>query len=127
MAIHGTRDAESRGIGSVRCIGDNGASTHFRMINSTILRYIMRQIIFIQHALDRLKERDISEELVIEVIRNPDVVDNKGERRKIAQKLIKEKLLRIVYDDEDELIVVISAYTTSNVHKYLRKYDENLV
>jgi len=64
---------------------------------------------------------------VIEVIRNPDVVDNKGERRKIAQKLIKEKLLRIVYDDEDELIVVISAYTTSNVHKYLRKYDENLV
>jgi len=51
----------------------------------------------------------------------------RAKRRKIAQKLIKEKLLRIVYDDEDELIVVISAYTTSNVHKYLRKYDENLV
>jgi len=94
MAIHGTRDAESRGIGSVRCIGDNGASTHFRMINSTILRYIMRQIIFIQHALDRLKERDISEELVIEVIRNPDVVDNKGEKEKNSTETYKGEAIK---------------------------------
>ncbi len=81
----------------------------------------MKQIIFIQHALDRLKERGISKELVIEIIRNPDNVDIESERRKIAQKLIKGKLLRIVYDDEDESIVVISAYNTSKVHKYLRK------
>lgn len=81
----------------------------------------MKQIIFIRHALDRLKERGISRELVIEVIKNPDNVDSESERRKIVQKLIKGKLLRIVYDDEDEAIVVISAYSTSKVHKYLRK------
>ncbi len=81
----------------------------------------MKQIIFIQHALDRLKERGISEELVIEVIRNPDNIDTKSEGRKIAQKLIKGKLLRIVFDDKEESIVVISAYSTSKVHKYLRK------
>ena len=84
------------------------------------LRYTMKQITFIQHALDRLKERGISEELVIEVIRNPDNVDSEIEGRKIAQKLIKGKLLRIIYDDEEGSIVVISAYSTSKVQKYLR-------
>ncbi len=58
----------------------------------------MKQIIFIQHALDRQKER-----------------------AKIAQKLINGRLLRIVYDEEEESIVVISAYSTSKVGKYLRK------
>jgi hypothetical protein len=81
----------------------------------------MKQIIFIQHALDRLEERGISKKLVIEIISNPDNVDPDSERRKIAQKLIKGKLLRVVYDDEEESIAVISAYSTSKVHKYLRK------
>jgi len=74
---------------------------------------MMKQVIFIRHALDRLEERGISKDLVIEIIRDPDDVDLESERRKIAQKLIKGKLLRIVYDDEGELIVVISAYRTS--------------
>ncbi len=81
----------------------------------------MKQIIFIPHALDRLKERDISKELVIEIIRNPDNIDPESERRKIVQKLIKGKLLRVVYDEEEESIVVISAYSTSKVLKYLGK------
>ncbi len=69
----------------------------------------MKQIIFIQHALDRLEERGISKELVIEIIRNPDKVDLENERRKIA------------HDDEDKSIVVISAYSTSKIQKYLGK------
>ncbi len=81
----------------------------------------MKQITFIQHALDRLKERGINEELVIKVIENPDNIDPESQRRRIAQKLINGKLLRVVYDDEDESIVVISAYRTSKVDKYLRK------
>lgn len=81
----------------------------------------MKRIIFIQHALDRLKERGISKELVIKIIENPDNIDPESQQRRIAQKLINGKLLRVVYDDEDESIVVISAYSTSKVHKYLRK------
>jgi len=46
----------------------------------------MKRIIFIQHAMDRLRERGISTELVIEAIRNPDKIDSENER-KIAQKL----------------------------------------
>ena len=54
----------------------------------------MKRIIFIQHAMDRLRERGISTELVIEAIRNPDKIDSENER-KIAQKLNDGKLLRV--------------------------------
>jgi hypothetical protein len=81
----------------------------------------MKQIIFIQHALDRLKERGISKELVMKIIRNPDGVDSEIATRNIAYKLIEGKLIRIVYDEEEESIVVISAYSTSKVRKYLRR------
>ena len=78
----------------------------------------MKQIIFIQHAMDRLREREISTELVIEAIRNPDRIDSENER-KIARKLIDGKLLRVIYEEE-EAIVVVSAYRTSKVSRYLR-------
>jgi hypothetical protein len=81
----------------------------------------MKQIVFIQHALDRLKERGINEEHAIQVLRDPDDVELESEKRKIAQKLIKDRLLRVVYDDEEDSMVVISAYITSKVSKYLRR------
>jgi hypothetical protein len=78
----------------------------------------MKQIIFIQHAADRLKERGISEDLVKETIRNPEKIDLKHER-KIVQKLIDGMLLRVIYEEE-EAIVVISDYRTSQVDRYLK-------
>jgi hypothetical protein len=78
----------------------------------------MKQIVFIQHAADRLKERGIALDLVKETIRNPDRTDLENER-KIAQKLIEGKLLRVIYEEE-EAIVVISAYRTSQVDRYLK-------
>jgi len=80
----------------------------------------MKNIIFIQHALERLEERGISAKMVEEVIRDPDNADYGDKGRKIAQKLIDEKLLRVIYDDEEYRIVVISAYVTSKVEKYSR-------
>jgi hypothetical protein len=75
--------------------------------------------------LDRLKERGISAELAKEVIRNPDRVDSENDR-KIAQKLVGGKLLSVIYEEE-ESIIVISAYRTSKAVKYLREWNENLV
>lgn len=80
----------------------------------------MKNIIFIQHALERLEERGISTKMVEEVIRDPDDADCGDKGRKIAQKLIDKKLLRVIYDEEEYKIVVISAYATSKVEKYLR-------
>ncbi len=78
----------------------------------------MKQIILIQHALDRLRERGISLDLVKETIRNPDKIDFENER-KIAHKIVDGKLLRVIYE-EDDAIVVISAYRTSQVDRYLK-------
>ena len=39
----------------------------------------------------------------------------------LLDKLIEGKLIRIVYDEEEESIVVISAYGTTKVRKYLRR------
>jgi hypothetical protein len=81
----------------------------------------MKQLIFIPHSLDRMKERCISDEMVRAALNSPDNVDCTDEKRKIAQKFIKGKLLRIIFEEEDETIIVISAYSTSKISKYLRR------
>ena len=81
----------------------------------------MRPMIFIRHALDRLEQRGISKELIIDVITSPDEIDQESEKRRIAQKIINGKLIRVIYDDEGDSVVVISAYVTSKLGKYLRK------
>ncbi len=78
------------------------------------------EIIFIEHALERMKEREISKELVINAIRNPDSVDQGYGGRKVAQKCINGKLLRVIYEEHEDKIIVITAYITSKVGKYLR-------
>jgi len=80
----------------------------------------MKNIVFIQHALERLEERGISAEMVEEVIRDQNNAGYGDKGRQIAQKLIDKKLLRVIYDEEDYRFVVISAYVTSKVEKYLR-------
>ena len=80
----------------------------------------MKQLIFIPHSLDRMKERCISAEMVGAALSSPDNVDCTDEKRKIAQKFIGGKLLRVIFEEEDETIVVISAYSTSKISKYSR-------
>jgi hypothetical protein len=62
----------------------------------------------------QVRRKRVSKRLVIEITIDPDDVDLESERRKIAQKLKKGKLLRIVYDEEGELIVVISPTAPRN-------------
>ena len=81
----------------------------------------MKQLIFIPHSLDRMKERCISDEMVRAALSGPDNVDCTDEKRKIAQKFIEGKLLRIIFKEEDDTIIVISAYSTSKINKYLRR------
>ena len=67
-----------------------------------------------------MKERGISSDVVKEAIRNPDDLDLGDENRRVVQKLIGNKLLRVIYEEREETIVVISAYKTSKIQKYLR-------
>ena len=76
-------------------------------------------IVFISHALERIKERGISKDLVIEALTNPDKVEEGYFGRKVAQKVVDEKLIRVIYEEHEDEIIVITAYITSKVDKYL--------
>lgn len=81
----------------------------------------MKRIVFVQHALDRMGDRGITEEQVKSALKCPGIRDCTNEKRKIAQLLIEGRLLRVIYEEDDELIIVVSAYCTSRVNKYLRR------
>jgi hypothetical protein len=69
-----------------------------------------------------MKERCISADMVRAALSSPEKVDC-SEKRKIAQKFIGGKLLRIIFEEEDETIIVISAYSTSKISKYSRRQE----
>ncbi|MFQ5979582.1 MAG: DUF4258 domain-containing protein [Candidatus Heimdallarchaeota archaeon] len=83
------------------------------------------KILFLPHALERLKTRRISQELVQTVLRNPDG-SFENEIGFVAHKILidratsKQYLLRVFYKMRNEEIEVISAYKTSRISKYLR-------
>ena len=65
---------------------------------------------YYKHAEEQIKERKISKKEVEMTIKNHvDVVNGRG-NRKIAHKVFGDKLLRVIYEKEDDKIIVISAY-----------------
>ena len=76
------------------------------------------EIRFIPHALQRLEERGIPRELVEEAVKNPDEVRDGYCGRKVAQKRLNGKLIRVIFEEEGGDVVVITAYVTSKVRKY---------
>jgi hypothetical protein len=67
-----------------------------------------------------MKEREITEEMVSAALNFPDNIECIDGKRKIAQRFIEGKLLRIIYEEDDEAISIVSAYRTSKVSKYYR-------
>ena len=83
----------------------------------------MPLLIFSNHAQAQLKERRLSEEMVIEAVEIPDkIVAQKANRYRIAksiQKNGKKFLLIVVYDRTDERIEIVTAFLTTKFKKYL--------
>ncbi|WP_457754600.1 DUF4258 domain-containing protein [Thermococcus sp.] len=79
-----------------------------------------KDVVFIPHALERMNERGISKELVVETLTNPDKVGEGYLGRKVAQKNMDGKLIRVIYEEHEDKIIVITAYITSKIDKYLR-------
>lgn len=82
----------------------------------------MRILFFVPHALERMNERGINKEEVIAALSYPDDIDLTDENRKIAQRFIEGKLLRVVYEEKEDTIIVITVYRTSKYNKYIRRY-----
>lgn len=67
--------------------------------------------------------REVSAEDVVLTIRSPDQVLGQSDR-KIAQRRIvsngKPQLLRVVFEEDDSQITVVTFYLTSKIRKYWR-------
>jgi len=85
------------------------------------------QINFTEHARFEMNRRQISEELVKSVIKNPEkrYIARKGRvvlqskyKNSIEQK---EMLLRVIGKEINEVFIVITAYKTSKIEKYWKE------
>jgi len=76
------------------------------------------KVIFTPHALDRMKKRGIVEKMVLETLKNSEKVVEGYKDRKVAQKMFDDKLLRVIYEEKEDGLEVITAYLTSKVDKY---------
>lgn len=85
----------------------------------------MKKIEIIPIAKKKSKRRGIPEEWIIETINFSAQIVEGYEGRKVAHKKYviegKEYLLRVVYEEGEELNVVITAYLTSQIERYLRE------
>lgn len=68
------------------------------------------KIAFHAHAVEKLAKRNLDKSSIEEVINNPDSVVEGRYGRKIAQKVYGRYVLRIVYEEHKEQILVITAY-----------------
>ena len=73
------------------------------------------EISFHPHASEKLKERRIKGSIVEDVIRNPDSVVDGKLGRKIAQKSFGRYIIRAIYEEREDIVLVITAYKTKSV------------
>ncbi len=67
---------------------------------------------YTDHAEENIQERRLSKKVVEDVVNNPGkVVEGKFGRR-IAQRIAGGKLLRVIYEEGDNVYIIITAYYT---------------
>ncbi len=68
-----------------------------------------------QHILIQLKEREIQKDLIETTLASPDKITEGKKKRKIYQKIVAGKLLRVVTEDD----LLITVYMTDKIKKYM--------
>lgn len=67
---------------------------------------------YTEHAKENIRERKLSKRAVENAVLNPDEVVESNFGRKIAHKMVKNKLLRVIYEEENNVYIIITAYYT---------------
>lgn len=62
------------------------------------------------HAVQQLRKRELSEKLVIQVVKEPDEILLSYRSRKLRRKKIGDKILEVVTSTEGSRITIITAY-----------------
>jgi hypothetical protein len=88
----------------------------------------LKDILFTNHAIDQIKRRGLKSETIEEIIINPQqkFMDTENPKRMIYQSVVidqtnKEKIIRVVIEESEKYILVITSYKSSNIKKYWRK------
>jgi hypothetical protein len=88
-------------------VGNDKIYTH-----ATYLVIDFMNIIYSIHAQEKIAERKIPKKIIESSLQRPDTVVSGRGKTKVAHKLIKDRLLRIVYRIENEKFMVITVYCT---------------
>ena len=85
----------------------------------------MKRIEVIPIAEKKAKQRNIPIEWIVETLKAPlQVVEGYGDRKIAHMKYCiesKEYLLRVVFEENEEAYIVVTAYLTSQCERYWRK------
>lgn len=84
----------------------------------------MKRIEIIPLALKKIKQRKVPIDWVKETLNSPEQVVNGYGGRKIRQKKYtldnQEMLLRVIVDEKEDRLIVVTAYLTSQIERYWR-------
>jgi hypothetical protein len=84
----------------------------------------MMDVKITDHAQFEIDRRQLSEEMIIDVVLGPEQVMELQKGRRIYQSkyldwhMKKEMLLRVVCEERNNLLLIITAYRTSKIDKY---------
>lgn len=76
--------------------------------------------LYTDYAEETIRDRKISKKIVENAILNPDEIIEGKKGRKVSHKLTGDKLLRVVFEQEAKVYIIITAYYT-NPKRYLKK------
>lgn len=75
------------------------------------------------HALERMRQRGIESSRVEECLRNHDREESLGGDYYKCVKRINGRVIVVIYKREDSTIIIITAYVSSKIHKYLSNLE----
>ena len=79
-----------------------------------------KEIRFHEHAEEKMRRRGISKEVALKTLENSEEVIDGKYGRKIAQKVFGKYLLRVIFEEHENYILVITLYLTKQ-RRYLRE------
>lgn len=79
------------------------------------------RVIFSEHALRKIKERDLNKMKIIETIESPDYHEFTNGNRQLAEKNFGKLNLRVIFCQENSFIIIITAYW------HERRSNENIL
>ncbi|EQD32521.1 hypothetical protein B2A_13518 [mine drainage metagenome] len=73
---------------------------------------ILMRFEYTHHVEEKIAERRLNKTVIEEVLLNPDKTTNAKFGRKITQRTIGNKVLRIIYEEKQDAYIIITAYYT---------------